>query len=54
MKDICSKYGIQVYDTYAKLGINIGDGDEGNAKQKEVFELVPLHLIQFIIKNPSV
>ena len=44
MKDICYKYGIQVYDTYAKLGINIGNGDEGNAKQKEVFELVPLHL----------
>ena len=44
MKDVCSKYGIQVYDTYAKLGINIGDGDEGNAKQKEVFELAPLHL----------
>lgn len=44
MKDICSKYGIQVYDTYAKLGINIGNGDEGNEKQKEVFELSTLHL----------
>ena len=44
IKDICYKYGIQVYDTYAKLGINIGEGNEGNAKQKEVFELVPLHL----------
>lgn len=44
IKDICYKYGIQVYDTYAKLGINVGEGNEGNVNQKEVFELVPLHL----------